>query len=117
MFRVVTNHIYISSFQVGVNQVILAVSYLSELMENELKKEEKRVHITLFCTSILHHTSHFEQVKITREIKKGKISEKAFSTGPSLAILLKGGEGVLGSHLANRLGESSLICCQNLKIS
>lgn len=29
--------------QVGVDHVILAVSYLSEMLEEELKKEEKRV--------------------------------------------------------------------------
>eukprot|EP00112_Aurelia_sp_Birch-Aquarium-sp1_P006045 Seg1675.8 transcript_id=Seg1675.8/GoldUCD/mRNA.D3Y31 product="Mannose-1-phosphate guanyltransferase beta-A" protein_id=Seg1675.8/GoldUCD/D3Y31 len=33
--------------KVGVNHVILAVSYLSEMLENELKKEEKRLKITI----------------------------------------------------------------------
>ncbi|XP_065066649.1 mannose-1-phosphate guanyltransferase beta-B-like [Rhopilema esculentum] len=36
--------------KVGVTQVILAVSYLSELMENELKKEEKRLGIKIMMS-------------------------------------------------------------------
>ena len=31
------------SFQAGVDHIILAVSYLSEMLENELRKEEEKV--------------------------------------------------------------------------
>ena len=49
------------------NHVILAVSYLSEMLENELKKEEKRVR-TIMQRFLIAHSYHLkhQQMKIIK---------------------------------------------------